>query len=133
MLAATKKVGLRTQIQAELAFTQQYMPFRETAKFYLMFGYELIRKALLELDRRYQLDGGIFYLTPDELNLLTKGEDLQSVIAERKMKRRRLLRIELPDVIYSDSLNRIGEPPAIEAKDKIKGIGVSVGVAKGKA
>ncbi|MCH8295748.1 hypothetical protein IH992_32110, partial [Candidatus Poribacteria bacterium] len=132
-LAATKKMGLRTQIQAELAFTRQYMPFRETAKFYLMLGYELIRKALLELDRRYQLDGGIFYLTPDELSSLTKGEDLQSVIAERKMKRKQLLQIELPDVIYSDSLNRIGEPPAIEAKDEIKGLGVSVGTATGKA
>ena len=65
-----------------LDLTQRYMPFRETAKFYLMLGYELIRKALLELDRRYQLDGGIFYLVPDELDRLIEGEDLQSMIAE---------------------------------------------------
>ena len=47
-----------------------------------MLGYELIRNALLELDRRYQLDGGIFYLVPDELDRLIEGEDLQSVIEE---------------------------------------------------
>ena len=109
------------------------MPFRETAKFYLMLGYELIRKALLELDRRYQLDGGIFYLGPDELDRLIQGENLDSVISERKTTRSRLLKIELPDVIYSDILNRIGEPPAIETKDEIQGVGVSVGVATGEA
>ncbi len=125
--------GDRRQIEQELAFTQRYMPFRETSKFYLMLGYELIRKALLELDGRYQLDGGIFYLTPDELDRLITGEDLRPVIAGRKEKRAHLLRIELPDVLYSDALNRIGEPPSIEAKTELKGLGVSVGVATGEA
>ena len=55
------------------------------------------------------------------------------MISERKTTRSRLLKIELPDVIYSDILNRIGEPPAIEAKDEIQGVGVSVGVATGEA
>ena len=130
---AGKTAGFRKQIDSALDFVQRYMPFRETAKFYLMLGYELIRQALLELDRRYQLDGGIFYLTPDELHLLTQREDLRSVIGERKAKRARLLRIELPDVIYSDALNRIGEPPLIETKDEIQGLGASVGVAIGEA
>ncbi|MBI1928967.1 hypothetical protein HYR99_32565 [Candidatus Poribacteria bacterium] len=125
--------GDRRQIEQELAFTQRYMPFRETAKFYLMLGYELIRKALLALDGRYQLDGGIFYLTPDELDRLITGEDLRPVIAGRKEKRARLLRIELPDVLYSDALDRIGEPPSIEVRTELKGLGVSVGVATGEA
>ena len=43
------------------------------AKFYLMLGYEQIRRALLELDRRYQLNDGIFYLVPDELRQLVNG------------------------------------------------------------
>ena len=132
-LPVGKAAAFRKRINKALDLTKRYMPFRETAKFYLMLGYELVREALLELDRRYQLDGGIFYLVPDELDQLIRGEDLQSVIAERKITRSRLLKIELPDVIYSDLLNRIGEPQAIEAKDEIQGVGVSVGVATGEA
>ena len=132
-LPVSKAAAFRKRINKVLVLTQRYMPFRETAKFYLMLGYELIRKALLELDRRYQLDGDVFYLVPEELNRLIEGEDLQSVIAERKTTRSRLLKIELPDVIYSDILNRIGAPQAIEAKDEIQGVGVSVGVATGEA
>ena len=132
-LPVGKAAAFRKRINKVLALTQRYMPFRETAKFYLMLGYELIRKALLELDRRYQLDDGIFYLVPDELDRLIQGEDLQSMIAERKTTRSRLLKIEVPDVIYSDILNRVGEPQAIEAKDEIQGVGVSVGVATGEA
>ena len=132
-LPAGKAMRFRRQIDQELNFTRRYMPFRETAKFYLMLGYALIRDALVELDRRYQLDSGIFYLTLNELDPLTKGEALGSVIAARKAKRAQLLRIELPDVIFSDALNRIGEPPSIEARDEIRGLGVSVGVATGEA
>ena len=132
-LPVNKAAAFRKRINDALNLTQRYMPFRETAKFYLMFGYELIRKALLELDRRYQLDGGVFYLVPDELNRLIEGEDLQSLIEERKTTRSRLLKIEVPDVVYSDILNCIGEPQAIEAKDEIQGVGVSVGVATGEA
>ena len=132
-LPVNKAAAFRKRINEVLALTQRYMPFRESAKFYLMLGYELTRKALLELDRRYQLDGGIFYLVPDELERLIEGEDLQLTIVERKTTRSRLLKIELPDVIYSDILNRIGEPRAIEAKDEVQGVGVSVGVATGEA
>ena len=132
-LPVSRAAAFRKRINEVLALTQRYMPFRESAKFYLMLGYELIRKALLELDRRYQLDGGIFYLVPDELDRLIEGEDLQLTIEERKTTRSRLLEIELPDVIYSDILNRIGEPQAIEAKDEVQGVGVSVGVATGEA
>ena len=132
-LRGSKAAAFQKKIDRALNLTQRYMPFRETAKFYLMLGYELIRKAVLELDRRYQLDGGIFYLVPDELNQLIQGENLQAVIAERKRTRSQLLKIELSSVIYSDLLNRIGEPQAIEAKDEIQGLGVSGGVATGEA
>ena len=74
-----------------------------------------------------------FYLTPDELNPLAAGEDFGPVIAARKVKRSHLLRIELPDVIFSDSLDQIGEPPEIEAVDELSGLGVSIGVATGHA
>jgi pyruvate,water dikinase len=127
------KAGLRKQIESELDFTRRYMPFRETAKFYLMLGYEQIRRALLELDYRYALNGGIFYLAPDELQQLISGKAFGAVIATRKKERELLLQIEVPDVIFSDSLEQIGAPIATAAAETYSGVGVSAGVATGKA
>ena len=127
------KTGLRKQVAQELDFTRRYMPFRETAKFYLMLGYEQIRRALLELDRRYQLDGGVFYLVPDELGRLIAGEVFSDVIAARKMKREFMLQIEVPDVIFSDALGQIGTSTPLKAVDTLTGVGVSAGVATGEA
>ena len=127
------KTGLRKQVARELDFTRHYMPFRETAKFYLMLGYEQIRRALLELDRRYQLDGGIFYLVPDELRRLIDGEVLSDVITARKTKRELMLQIEVPDVIFSDALDQIGTATPLETVDTLTGVGVSAGIATGQA
>ena len=127
------KTGLRKQIESELDFARTYMPFRETAKFYLMLGYEQIRRSLLELDRRYQLDGGIFYLIPDELRQLINGEALSNAITTRKMRRELVIQIEVPDVIFSDALDQIGGSTSIEAVDRLTGVGVSAGVATGEA
>ena len=127
------KGGLRKQIESELNFTRRYMPFRETAKFYLMLGYEQIRRALIELDCRYSLNGGIFYLVPDELGQLINGTAFNDIIATRKMERELLLQIEVPDVIFSDSLEQIGAPMATDATEAYRGVGVSGGVATGKA
>ena len=127
------KGSLRKQIESELDFTRRYMPFRETAKFYLMLGYEQMRRALLELDCRYGLDGGIFYLVPDELQHLIDGKAFGDVIARRKMERDLMLQIEVPDVIFSDALEQIGAPMVSEAAETYRGVGVSAGIASGKA
>ncbi|RKU37747.1 hypothetical protein C6496_08855 [Candidatus Poribacteria bacterium] len=127
------KEGVRKQIESELDFTRRYMPFRETAKFYLMLGYEQMRRVLLELDCRYGLDGGIFYLVPDELQHLIDGKAFGDVIARRKMERDLMLQIEMPDVIFSDALDQIGAPLATEAAETYRGVGVSAGIASGKA
>lgn len=125
------KRGLRKQIDEELTFTRRYMPFRETAKFYLMLGYEQIRRALVELDRRYGLNGGIFYLVPDELTRLINGKDFGDTIAERKARREALLQIELPDVLFSDSLSEAKLQTS--STDTYTGVGVSAGIATGAA
>ncbi len=127
------RTGLRKQVARELDFTRCYMPFRETAKFYLMLGYEQIRRALLELDRRYQLDGGIFYLVPDELRRLIDGAVFRDVITARKTKRELMLQIEVPDVIFSDALDQIGTATPLETVDTLRGVGVSAGIATGQA
>ena len=127
------KANLRKQIESELDFTRRYMPFRETAKFYLMLGYEQVRRALLELDNRYELDGGIFYLVPDELERLIGGDDLGDTIATRKTERELMLQIELPDVIFSDTLEQLGASVPIDAAETYTGVGVSAGTAIGNA
>ncbi len=132
----TKHNRVKKQIEQELAFTRRYMPFRETAKFYLMLGYEQIRRTLVELDKRYRLDSGIFYLIPDELPQLINGEDVCNIIAERKSQRELLLQIELPDVLFSDSLDSIGlrvSEKLTANSETYTGTGVSAGVAIGTA
>ena len=125
--------NMKKQIETELDYTRRYMPFRETAKFYLMLGYEQIRRTLVELDSRYELDGDIFYLIPDELEDLIKGEIFSDLISKRKEQRKRLLQIELPDVIFGDALDCIGRAAQIDALETFTGLGVSAGAAKGKA
>ena len=127
------KANGRKEVARELDFTRRYMPFRETAKFYLMLGYEQVRRALLELDNRYALAGGIFYLVPDELERLIRGDNFGDTIATRKTERDLMLQIEVPDVIFSDALEQIGALVSTEAVETYTGVGVSAGVAIGKA
>lgn len=124
---------LKKQIEIELDYTRRYMPFRETAKFYLMLGYEQIRRTLIELDTRYKLEGDIFYLLPDELEGLINGERYNDLIIERKEQRKKLIQIPLPDVIFSDALNCIGQHEQINASETFTGLGVSAGEAEGTA
>jgi len=133
-LSVGKARAYRKTILREVQCAQRYLPYRETAKFYLMMGYELIRNALLELGRRYfdSVDD-IFYLTPDELPLLIAGTAFHREVAERKRRRSMLLSMELPDVIFSDSLHQIGDPPLPQSSQELEGTAISSGVATGEA
>ncbi len=105
---------LRNMLKAELDTLHLYLGLRETAKHHLLKGYALVRRVLVELDRRHGLNGGIFFLTPDELPRLTKGEDLSASIAERRRRRAIVLTLEVPQVLFSDDLEAIGRPVVIE-------------------
>ena len=106
---------------------------RETAKHYLMKGYAQIRRILLELDRRHHLSGGIFYLTPDELPRLAKGEDLSGLIAPRQKRRSIVLSLEMPQVLFSDDLEAIGRPHRGGGRQLMQGVPLSAGVAEAPA
>ena len=121
------------QIRRILDLTRRYMPFREKSKFYLMLGYELIRRALLEIGRRYNLGDGVFYLMIDELEMPFDRDGAMQKISARRAERSKILRIELPDVIYSDALNQIGDSIPVEEHNEMKGTGISAGVANGIA
>jgi len=128
-LSALERSALEPQVRA----LQTYLSLRETAKHYFMRGYALIRRALVELDKRHRLQGGIFYLTPDELPGLTAGQDLTKVIAERRRRRMIALSLELPPVIFSDDLEAIGRRQVIEGADQLQGVPLSAGVAEAPA
>jgi phosphohistidine swiveling domain-containing protein len=121
-------------LQPDVLALHNYLALRETAKHYLMRGYALIRRILLELDRRYRLQGGVFYLTPEELPRLTKGEDLTDLIAQRRRRRATALSLEAPPVLFSDDLEAVGRPAApVEGAEEMHGSPLSSGVAEGPA
>ncbi|MDW8241670.1 MAG: PEP/pyruvate-binding domain-containing protein [Thermogemmata sp.] len=111
-----------------------FLGWRETGKHYLMLGYAVIRRILLELDRHYGLHGGIFYLTLDELPRLLAGENLRSLIAANRLRYQTLLSLEVPPVLFSDDLEAIGRPaPPPPGADLFQGVPLSAGVAEGPA
>jgi pyruvate,water dikinase len=134
-IAAEAKLSAleRATLEPHVRTMQTYLGLRETAKHYFMRGYALIRRALVELDQRYRLQGGIFYLMPAELPQLIAGQDLTKLIAERRRRHTIALSLELPAVIFSDDLDAIGRPPMIEGADQLRGVPLSAGVAEGLA
>jgi pyruvate,water dikinase len=131
----------RTILEAELRTVQTYLALRETAKHYLLRGYALIRRYLVELDRRWQLDGGIFFLTPDELPRLASAdsdhssarEELIRLIEQRRKRRELALSLAAPQVLFSDDLEAIGREVDTSAAAMFQGVPLSAGTVEGKA
>ena len=126
-------IPLPPAAKRELAFARTYLSLRETAKHYFMMGFEVMRLILLELDRRFGLGGGIFFLEPQELALLIAGERLDGIIAERREQREIALSLEVPRVLFSDDLDAIGRPVGTGEDALLQGTPVSPGVAEGPA
>jgi pyruvate,water dikinase len=128
-LTAAQRSSLLPDVQA----MHVHLGLRETAKHFLMRGYAQIRRVLVELDRRHRLQGGIFFLTPEELPRLTAGEDLSESIGGRKRRRAAALSLEAPPVLFSDDLEALGRPVVVEGADELHGSPLSAGVAEGPA
>ncbi len=124
---------LQRSLEPEFHKARTYFGLRETAKHYLMMGYAVIRRILLELDWRFQLDGGVFDLLPEELPRLMAGEDLNATIRERRRRRMLALGLEAPAVLFSDDLEAIGRPVIVSGGLELKGTPVSAGLAEGPA
>ncbi|HTU22846.1 MAG TPA: PEP/pyruvate-binding domain-containing protein [Gemmataceae bacterium] len=123
----------RTALEPQVRMMQTYLNLRETAKHYFMRGYALIRRALVELDKRFGLQGGIFYLTPEELPALASGQDMTELIADRRRRRIIALSLDVPPVLFSDDLEAIGRPQTIDGADQLQGVPLSAGVAEAPA
>jgi pyruvate,water dikinase len=129
----------RPAVEAELRRLQKYMSLRETAKHHLMRGYALIRRALVELDRRFQLDGNIFFLTPDDLPDLIHPTSEMGVgdyldLASKARRRREIaLSLAVPTVIFSDDVDAIGRDLKPTSESAMQGVPLSAGVVEAPA
>jgi phosphohistidine swiveling domain-containing protein len=111
-----------------------YLGLREVAKHDLLRGVAVVRRALVELDARFRLNGGVFFLTPDVLPALIAGRDFAPTIAGRRKRRRLELSLELPAVLFADDLEAIGRPlPPPTNATTLTGVAVSAGVAEAPA
>jgi len=126
----------------------EYLRLRETAKHQLMRGYALLRRYLAEMDRRLELNGGIFFLTPGELpeviarkpgaNASAPGADasgspLGELMRQRRRRREVALSLPAPQVLFSDNLEAIGVLEEIHGAAIMQGVPLSAGVAEGEA
>ncbi len=124
----------RDQLAAKVQRLRTYLGLREAGKHYLLLGYQVIRRILVELDRKFGLNGGIFFLTPSDLPDLLAGKDLSAKIANARKQRQTELSLEVPAVLFSDDLDAIGRPlPEPPGGDKLEGVPLSAGVAEGPA
>lgn len=129
-LSSSQRESLRLWVDR----LQTYLGLRETGKHYLMLGYAVLRQILVELDRRFDLQGDIWFLTLEELPKLIAKEDLSETIQQRQKYRQLALSLEVPPVLFSDDLEAIGRPlPEPQTGQKWQGAGLSSGVAEGPA
>jgi pyruvate,water dikinase len=125
--------GQRIAQESVVNDLQVFLGLRETAKHWLMKGYALIRRYLLEIDRRFQLGGGVFYLKPNELSALAKAQDFRGVIAERQRTRALALSIDVPPVLFSNDLEAIGRPLEFPSAHRLQGVALSPGQSSAPA
>lgn len=123
----------RARLEKHVACLRRFVGLREAAKHYFMMGYGRIRRGLLEMDRRFGLKGGIFFLTLDELSATGKSEDYHDRIAFRRRRRQTALSIETPPVIFSDDLEAVDRRIEYKVGDRLQGTPLSAGVATGPA
>jgi pyruvate,water dikinase len=126
--------SLREDVETDLREAQTLLPYRETGKHYLMMGYELVRGAIVELGRRWDLGSDVFFLGLEELARFEDGDGrLREAIADRKVRWQSAQRLAMPDVIDSAHLLRLGLPEELEAATSLSGEPVAAGIATGPA
>ncbi|MBI2929382.1 MAG: hypothetical protein HYY24_27265 [Verrucomicrobia bacterium] len=134
LLAQSGGSSFREEIEAQLRETQALLPYRENGKHFLMMGYELIRLAILELGRRWHLERDIFFLQAAELEQWEQQRgQLLPEIERRKLRWKSVQRLDLPEVIDSEQLAHLGQPPQCDAAEGWRGQPVSPGQATGHA
>lgn len=135
-IADEAKLGgpFRDQFQVQVQRLRTFLGLREAGKHYLLMGYAVVRRTLVELDRRFGLNGGIFFLTPADFSDLMAEKDFTAKIAAARKRRQTELSLEVPPVLFSDDLEAIGRPlPEPAGEDRFEGVPLSAGVCEGPA
>lgn len=133
-LARWGGASFREEIDELLQRARELLPYRESGKFYLMMGYELIRLAIEEVARRSPLGGSVYFLQLGELPRAFDGdEELASLAEARRVRHASATRLHAPKVIDSAELDQLGEAPKIEAGENLPAGRLSGGVADGPA
>jgi rifampicin phosphotransferase len=126
--------AFREELAGHLRQAQELLAYRESGKHYLMLGYELIRLAILELARRWQLGREIFFLRQEELDRFEQQRDgLLETAAQRRIRWQAFQRLDLPAVIDARDLEALGLPRPYESAAELHGDAVATGVGTGTA
>ncbi|NLF30772.1 MAG: hypothetical protein GX591_07790, partial [Planctomycetes bacterium] len=125
---------LRDRVVSLAEEAQRLLPYREAGKDELLRGYELIRRVLLELGRRWSLGDDVFFLRRDELaDFEMRREVLLAKVAREKVRWKAMQRLDLPDVIDSRDMDALGLPRRLAAADELPATPLSPGVFAGTA
>ena len=133
-LSATLSARDLAAFREHLAKVHHHLPWRENGKHHLMLGYQLLRDVALEAGRRLAIDesADVFLLTLPELRTsMSNGFAPLQRLAERRAERAALAPLNLPAVIDSNSINRLGESPAPEPGFRPNAFAISPGLATG--
>jgi rifampicin phosphotransferase len=130
---ANLRGSIAESIRQDVAALRSWVTLRETAKHYFMLGYAVIRRLLCQLDHCCDLDGGIFYLTIDEIQSMPQKELLDQLIPARRRYHRLATKLEVPSVLFSDDLDSIGRPSFLSKTSSLQGTALSFGLAEGPA
>jgi pyruvate,water dikinase len=120
------------EIEGLVENARTLLPYREIGRHYLMIGYELIRLALLELGRRWNLGDDIFFLHWNELaGFELHAAQLRSAVPQRRFQWRATQAIRPREVLDSAALDGLSAAPPIPKDGHFRGETISPGVAEG--
>ena len=127
--------SLREDVDGLLAQARALLPYRENGKHYLMMGYELVRLAILELSRRWDVGSDVFFLQREELGRFESDRArLLDAVRSRRVRWQAFRRLDMPDVVDSRALERLGLPePVAAGGHRLDGTPAAPGVASGPA
>ncbi len=127
--------SLEEDIRRLVARVQELLPYRENGKYYLMMGYELIRRVLVELGQRWDVGNDVFFLRRDELRDFDREPGrVGEVVRDRITRWKAFKRLDMPDVVHSRDLDDLGLPRQVEGPaHRLRGEGVAAGVGRGAA
>ena len=122
------------EIAAAVAQARELLPYRENGKYYLMMGYDLIRQALLVLAQKWNIGPDLFYLELGELaEYPLRKEYFDEQIKQRRVRWQSFQRLEMPQVLDSRQLDKLGTPDEVEGGEERSGTALASGTASGPA